>query len=75
MQREELKQALEKLGYLLDQLEDDAGQVSGKLGLLFKGHQVHNLLQDMHMTDALEMYGRMTEEKQEEFRAVINKGD
>ena len=75
MNREQLKEHLWKLHCMLDELEDKDGQTSGKLGLLAKGLEVYDYLQEMELTDALEMYGRLDETRQAQFIEVINKGE
>ena len=72
MNREQLKEHLWKLHCMLDELEDKDGQTSGKLGLLAKGLEVYDYLQEMHLTDTLEMYGRLDETRQAQFIGLIN---
>ena len=55
-----------------DQLEDADGRVSKALGLLAKGVEVYDYLQEMHLTDTLEMYGRLDETRQAQFIGLIN---
>lgn len=72
MNREQLKEHLWKLHCMLDELEDKDGQTSGKLGLLAKGLEVYDYLQQMELTDALEMYGRLDEIRHAQFIEAIN---
>ena len=51
MNREQLKEHLHKLRCMLDQLEDADGRVSKALGLLAKGVEVYDYLQEMELTD------------------------
>lgn len=71
--REALKEKLQQLRFLLDDIEDNSGNVSGALGLLAKGLEVHDYLQSMHLTDALRMYARLDGRRRDEFHATLRR--
>ena len=70
--REELKTYLKELMNLLNELEDADGQTFGKLGLLAKGLEVYDYLQEMELTDALEMYERLDGTRKLQFIGLID---
>jgi hypothetical protein len=75
MNKQQLKEHLWKLCCLLNELEEKDAQTSGKLGLLAKGLEVYDYLQEMELTDALEVYGRLDGQRQAQFREVTSKGE
>ncbi len=72
MTREQLKEKLWQLRCLLDELDSKASHVTEAIGVYGKGSAAYDFIQEMNMTDALEMYGRMTSEKQTQFRTLVN---
>lgn len=73
MNREILKEKLEQLRCLLDDIEDNAGEVSGALGLLAKGLEVHDYIQAINLSDALRMYARLDGRRRDEFHATLRR--
>ena len=71
--REALKEKLQQLRFLLDDIEDNSGNVSGALGLLAKGLEVHDYLQSMHLADAFRMYARLDGKRRDEFHATLRR--
>jgi len=71
MTREELKQSLWQLRCALDQLEDDAGNVSSKLGLQGKGLVVYDYLQGMEFEDAVKYYERLNDDNKAKFMQEV----